>query len=672
MQMKPYVRAAMLAAASINFSVPVFAQALKELPAVVVTGNPLGSDLSDLVSPVSVMDDHDLTLRGASTLGETVGTLPGVSSTWFGPNASRPVIRGLDGDRVRILGNGNGTVDASSLSFDHAVTVDPLVIERVEVVRGPAALMYGGNAIGGVVNALDNRIPQAPQDGVSGRVDGVVGGADSTRALAGRAEIGKNGLTLHADGFTRSTSDLRIPDSTGASRLRNSAADTDGGGIGASFAGDKGYIGASYGVYDSTYGTVAEENVTIDMRSERWDLAGELRDLDGFITGVKFRAGHTDYRHVELDDGEPATRFFSKGTDLRLEASHRQIGAFRGVIGAQYDSSDFSALGDEAFVPSTHTHNRALFVFEETRVGDLKLTFGGRIERVEVGSEGGGPDDANNPGTPRFDPSQERRFTARSAAFGAIYPLNDMFSVASQLAHTERAPTFYELYADGPHAATGNYELGDSTLDKERSNSIDAQLRIRKGEHSGSIGVFHSRFSNYIALAGTGTLRDEDGLVNNATGELPEFLYQGVPAKFYGVEAQAHLLLCHCAGDLHLDLQADMVRASNRDTGEPLPRIAPVRGLAALNWQREAVKLRLEVQGARRQDRVDAESTPTAGYTLVNAFASYAFQSGGVNWEAWLRGNNLFDTEARNAVSFLKDIAPMAGRSVMAGLRASF
>ncbi|MFZ5455304.1 MAG: TonB-dependent receptor [Pseudomonadota bacterium] len=667
MQIHRFVGGALAAAASVSFSVPVFAQAIQNLPAIVVTGNPLGSDLSDLVSPVSVMDDHDLTLRGASTLGETVGNLPGVSSTWFGPNSSRPVIRGLDGDRVRILGNGGATVDASSLSFDHATTVDPLVIERVEVVRGPAALMYGGNAVGGVVNALDNRIPQSPMNGASGRVDGIVGGADSTRALAGRVEFGKNGLNLHADGFTRSTSDLRIPDG----RLRNSAAGTEGGGFGASFAGERGYVGASYGVFDSTYGTVAEENITIDMRSERWDLAGELREIDGFITGVKFRAGHTDYKHVELADGSPETRFFSKGTDLRVEAAHAQLGPFRGVVGVQLDSSEFSALGDEAFVPSTNTDTRALFLFEETRVGDLKLTFGGRVERVEVGSDGGGPDDANNPGTPRFDPAQERRFTARSAAFGAVYPLNDTFSVATQLAHTERAPTFYELFANGPHAATGNYEVGNAALDKEQSNSIDAQLRVKRGEHSGSIGVFHSRFRNFIALADTGIRREEDGLIDPA-GELPEFAYQAVPAKFYGLEAQAHLLLCRCAGELHLDLQADMVRAANRDTGEPLPRISPMRGMAALNWHREALNLRLEVQGARRQDRVDDLGTPTAGYALVNAFASYGFQAAGVNWEAWLRGNNLFDTEARNHVSFLKGIAPMPGRSIMAGLRATF
>jgi iron complex outermembrane receptor protein len=661
----------MLAASIAAMSSPVMAQAIKDLPTVVVTGNPLGSDLSDLVSPVSVMDGNDLTLRGASTLGETVGSLPGVSSTWFGPNASRPVIRGLDGDRVRILNNGGATTDASSLSFDHAVTIDPLVVERVEVVRGPAALMYGGNAVGGVVNTLDNRIPQGPQSGASGRLDGVLGGADSTRAVAGRGEFGANGFTLHVDGFRRRTSDLRIPDSAGTSRLRNSAAESEGGGVGFSFAGDKGHIGASYGQYDTLYGTVAEPTVTIDMRSERWDIAGEARDLGGFITGLKFRAGHTDYKHVELDDGAPATRFFNKGTDVRVEASHAPIGAFRGVIGAQFDDSKFSALGDEAFVPSTHTDTRALFLFEETKIGNLKLTFGGRIERVEVDTDGGGPDDPNNPGTPRFDPSQERRFTARSAALGAIYPLSATFSVASQLAHTERAPTFYELFANGPHAATGNYEQGDAGLDTEKSNSIDLQLRIKHGEHSGSIGVFHSRFNNYIALAGSGRNREENGLIT-PVGELPEFVYQAVPAKFTGLEVQAHLLLCRCAGELHLDLQADMVRASNRDTGEPLPRIAPMRALAALNWHHDRLQARLEAQGVRRQDRVDEDGTPTAGYTLVNAFASYGFTAGGRGWEAWLRGNNLFDTEARNHVSFLKTMAPLPGRSVMAGLRMNF
>ncbi len=669
--LKHSVRGAVVAASIVSFSVPVFAQSIKDLPAVVVTGNPLGSDLSDLVSPVSVMDDHDLTLRGASTLGETVGNLPGVSSTWFGPNSSRPVIRGLDGDRVRVLGNGGVSLDASSLSFDHAVTIDPLVVERVEVVRGPAALMYGGNAVGGVVNTLDNRIPQSPLQGASGRVDSLLGGADSTRALAGRAEFGGKGVNVHVDGFRRRTSDLRIPDSTGASRLRNSAAESEGGGFGVSLAGNSAYIGASFGLYDSLYGTVAEPEVSIDMRSERWDLAGEARDLDSFITAVKFRLGHTDYTHTELDAGTPATRFATRGNDFRLEASHAPVGAFRGMVGLQVESSDFSALGDEAFVPSTETDMRALFLFEETHVGDLKLTFGGRIERVKVVSGGGGPDDANAPGTPRFDPSQERRFTARSAALGAVYPLSEVFSVASQLAHTERAPTFYELFADGPHAATGNYELGNARLDKESSNSIDLQLRARSGEHSGSVGVFYSRFRNFIALAGSGVNRREDGLIDPA-GDLPEFVYQAVPAKFSGVEAQAHLLLCRCAGELHLDLQADYVRASNRETGEPLPRIAPVRGMAALNWHRDALQVRFEAQGVRRQDRVDAGGTPTAGHTLFNAFASYAFTAGGMGWEAWLRGNNLFDVEARNHVSFLKDLAPLPGRSVMAGLRATF
>ncbi len=665
------LRSAVVAASTVFLSVPAFAQAVKALPAVVVTGNPLGSDPSGLASPVSVMDDHALTLRGASTLGETVGNLPGVSSTWFGPNASRPVIRGMDGDRVRLLGNGGASLDASSLSFDHAVTIDPLVIERVEVVRGPAALMYGGNAVGGVVNTLDNRIPQSAVDGVGGRAETVLGGADSTRALAGRAEFGGAGVNLHVDGFRRRTSDLRIPDSSGASRLRNSAADSEGGGVGASFAGDGGYVGLSYGVYDSDYGTVAEPHVTIDMHSERWDLAGEARDLDGFISGVKFHFGHADYTHTELDSGTPATRFATRGNDFRLEASHAPFGAWRGTFGLQFERSNFEARGDEAFVPSTDTDTRALFLFEETRVGDLKLTFGGRLERVKVGSDGGGPDDANAPGTPRFDPAQQRRFTARSASVGAVYPLDEVFSLATQLAHTERAPTFYELFADGPHAATGNYELGNAALGKERSNSIDLQLRVKRGDHSGSIGVFHSRFSNFIAVSGTGVRRDEDGLINPA-GELPEFVYQAVPAKFSGFEAQARLLLCRCSGELHLDLQADAVRATNRDTGEPLPRIPPLRGMAALDWLHDTLQLRLETQGVRRQDRVDAGGTPTAGYVLVNAFASYGFTAAGIGWEAWLRGNNLFDTEARNHVSFLKDIAPLPGRSVMAGLRARF
>lgn len=666
--------------------------AAAELPPVVVTANPLGSELFELVPPVSVLDGRELFLRREATLGETLDRLPGVSSTAFGPNASRPVIRGLDGDRVRLLQNGVGVSDASSLSFDHAVSVDPLLVERVEVVRGPAALLYGGTAIGGVVNTLDNRIPLAPVSGVGGRAEARFGGAADERGGAALLEAGNGRVALHADGYTRRTDDLRIAGRAVSSRLRaaggaedflldadgrqpNSSAESHGGGLGVATHWDGGRAGVSWGLFDSDYGTVAEEAVRIDMRSRRWDVVAELDDPAPAVSGVKFKFGRTDYQHAELEDGEVGTTFLSDSHEARVELNHAQFGLFTGMVGVQLHDTDFSALGDEAFVPGTRSRSRALFVFEEARLGAWKLDLGGRLERASVRSEGGGA---------RFGAAQDKDFTPVSVALGALYSFTPNLALAANLSHSERAPTFYELFANGPHVATGVYELGDDVLAKERSNALDLALRWRRGPHSASVGVFHSRFGNYLALASSGNSRGADGELNPVDGDgdgvadgsgeeiLPEFAYQGVPAALSGFEAEGRFRLLERGATLDLELRGDYTRAKRRDTGEPLPRIPPLRVGAALDYRLEGFGARLEVNHARRQNRVGDNELPTDGYTLANAALFYRFGPAGQRWEAFLRANNLFDREARNHVSFLKDIAPLPGRGVLAGVRATF
>ncbi len=666
------------------------------LQEVVVTGNPLGSELFDLAAPVSVLGGQDLFLQRKSTLGETLESLPGVSTTGFGPNVGRPVIRGLDGDRIRILQNGAGMLDASSLSYDHAVAIDPMVVERAEVVRGPAALFYGGNAVGGVVNVIDNRIPQYALEGVTGRAEGRFGGADSEKAGGAVFEVGNGSFALHADVYQRDTDDLKIPGFARSARLRaadpqpveaqgtlpNSASKSDGGALGLSHTWVNGYIGISRSGFNSKYGTVAEPEVTIDMQSSRWDIAGEWRELGGVFKALKFKAGNTDYKHTELDAGIPATEFRNKGNDLHFEATHGRLGPLQGAVGLQFTDFKFSALGSEAFVPSTSTNVKSGFFYEELPLGDIKLSFGGRHERTEVSSEGGGPVPFGAV-APRFDPAQTRSFSGNSGALGAVWSFTPGVALALNGAYTERAPTFYELFANGPHAATGAYEVGNAAFGKEKSKALDVSLRLKSGKHSGSISLFENRFDNFITLFNTGNTRGADGELNPVdagdgtsinTGEeiLPEQAYLAVPAKFRGAEAEGRFRLMERGGKLDLLVNAGYVRAEDRSSGQPLPRIAPLRYGVGLDYRRDRLGARVDATVYSEQDRVTANELPTDGYTMLNVAVTYRVPVNGLRLEAFLRGVNLLNEEARNHVSILKDIAPLGRRSGQIGIRGQF
>jgi iron complex outermembrane receptor protein len=666
--------------------------------AVVVTATPSRSNLFDLVAPADVLAGPRLSRERRSTLGETLGRVPGISATGFGPQVSRPIIRGLDGDRIRILQNGVGTHDASSLSFDHAVPYDPLAAERVEVVRGPAAVLYGGNAVGGVVNVIDNRIPDTPVRGFTGHGEGLFGGADRARSASGSLEAGNGTFALHADGFVRRTRDLEIPgfarsarqraadgpgiaQSTG--RLPNSDARSSGGTLGGSVDWSDGYLGLAYQGYESNYGSVPEPAVRVDMQSERRDLAGELRPQASLVTGIKFKLGRTDYRHDEIDAGTVGTMFRSRGSDGRLEVSHDRLGPLTGALGVTFNDTKFSALGAEAFVPSTDSDSRAFFVYEEAALGALKLSGGVRGERARIRSAGSGPADPAT-GLPRFDPPQTRSFSVNSSAFGALYRLNDALALAGNLSFTQRAPTFYELFANGPHAATGAYEVGTAGFDKERSRSLDAGLRWRSGPNSASVSAYRTRFRNFIALARSGNTRGADGELNPAdadgdevadgSGEeiLPELVWAQVPARFTGFEAQAHWQIYERSGSVDLELKGDLVRATDLSTGAPLPRISPRRLGAGLQYTLNRFSARIDVVYAAAQNRVAPNELPTDSYTLTNLYITYRLAEQPASLTAFLRVDNLFDREAREHSSFLKDQAPRGGRAIVVGLRGSF
>ena len=644
------------------------------LPPVVVTGNPLGSDLFDLAAPTSVAQGLRLRQTLAPTLGDTLANELGVSASSYGPNASRPVIRGLDGDRIRILQNGIGVLDASGASVDHAVGVEPLTIDRIEIVRGPATLLYGGNAVGGVVNVIDNRIAtERLERSVMGAVDLRYGSAARERSQGVRLALGNDQLVLTANAFNRRAANLRIPDFARSrrerardprpiedeprGRLPNSDASGEGGGLGLSLLHPRGYNGVSYAQIDNRYGTVAEADVRIGLRQTRYDFAGEYRP-SGLVRAVRYKAGYTDYAHTEYESfTNPGTKFSSSGFDSRIEVIHNRIAGLEGALGMQLKRFTFSAVGDEGFLPQTLTESASVFLFEQATLGAVKLSAGARAETVSVGAQ----EDA------RFGSELKRRFYPSNFAFGALWSIDREFALAANLAANRRAPTYQELFANGRHAATRAFELGDRGLGIERSTSVDLALRKRSGALTGSVGVFYNVFRNFVALAPTG---GNDG---DPANPLPIFAYRPVPAILKGVEAQVAYRAFERGGAVvAVELRGDLTRANNRDTGEPLPRIAPYRFGAGLVLNYASANARLEVTRWMGQNRVAGTEQPSDGFTMMNLTLGYELRTLRTQWELFVRGVNLLNEDARMHSSFLKEIAPLSGRGVVTGVRIAF
>jgi iron complex outermembrane recepter protein len=637
-----------------------------DLDQVPVTGNPLGVASDDMVVPVSVLGGRELSLRRQGTLGETLNGIPGVTATQFGPNASRPIIRGLDGERVRIMQNGVGVLDASSLSFDHAVGIDPLIIEQIDVVRGPAALLYGGSAMGGVVNAIDHRIPKESLDGYTGRAEARFGGPDNTRNGAAVMDVGNGIFALHADVYSRETSNLEIPgyavskrksradgtprDSKGDGKLNNSAALANGGALGASWTFDTGYLGVSYADSNNNYGTVAEDSVRIDMQNKRLELAGEVRDLKGPLQKLKLRMAHTDYQHVELEDGVVGTTFKNRGMEGSLEATHVPLGKVNGVLGYQFQNTRFQALGEEAFVPSVVTQSQALYVYEELPIDKHKITFGGRLGETTV----------NSSADVIFTQAFNNRFNPNSFALGGLYTIDDAWSATANLSHNERAPSYFELYANGEHVATGQFEVGNANLNKETSNGIDAQLKWKANGHSITFGAYATRFQNFIGLFNNGATDPGSGL--------PIANFQAVPALFKGLELEGKFAL---NDEWALKLRGDYVHAKDTRNNEYLPRISPLRLGGGLDYRLGNWNARVDVLHAFKQNNVAENELKTDGYTNLSALVAFKLPVK-YNVELFAKANNLLNDEIREHASFLKDISPAGARSILVGARADF
>lgn len=648
----------------------------------------------ELLAGTSVLTGTDLQRNLDGQIGEVLARLPGVSATSFAPGVSRPVLRGLQGDRVRVLTDGIGSLDASNTSADHAVPIDPLTAERIEVLRGPAVLLYGSSAIGGAVNVIDKRIPLAVPDepvhfdalaGLDTAYDLREGGASIDVPLASR-------LVFHADGSYRKTDDVRIPgyalvpslredllaeadaadDAGEAAELReianqrgtlpHSAVETWSAGAGLAWIGDKGSLGISAGWYDTTYGISERpgaeeeggeeaeggehEGVAIDLHQFRAGLRGTLDLGSGFFSQARTRWGYSDYKHAEIEGGEVGTTFLVDGVEGRLELVQNQRGGWSGSIGAQYLHRNFEAIGEEAFVPPNTTDQFGLFTLQEIEFGPWRAQAGGRYEHTDttVASLG-----------------IQRDFDTFSGALGLSRDLGGGLTASVNGSRSERAPTTEELYANGPHVATQQFEVGNPDLTKEGAWGLEGYLRGRAGPADLSLSVYKNWFENFVYLQDLGTL--EDGL--------PVYRQLQQDADFIGIEGEVTVPVWRGGGwTLLANAKGDYVRATLAD-GSPVPRIPPLSLLGALELQSSRWEARAEVEWYDKQDRLAALETPTDGFAFVNASVAWKPLRGSENFTLMLQANNLFDVEGRRHVSFTKDFVPLAGRNVKLTARLS-
>jgi len=667
---------------------------------VTITARPV--DQRSLVEPAQQLSGAALTQRQGSTLGDTLDNLPGIANSSFGPNVGRPVIRGMEGDRVQILQNSGANLDVSGLSSDHAVPIDPLTTERIEVLRGPAALLYSGGAMGGVVNVMDNRIARErafdAQGGVMGKAEVRAGGAANERSRGAMVEAGNDQVALHVDAFDRSTQALRVPkemscDGTpNGRRVCNSASDSQGGAVGGTLLLDRGYLGLSTSEYRSTYGTVAEPTVRIGMLRRHQVMEGLLRDVGGF-DNVKFQWGHTNYTHTEYEGAVASTRFDNQGNDLRLEGRQQALRLSNGMqldgtVGIQHDSNDLQAEGLEKFVGPSRTQSAALFTYQALKTSWGQLSAGARTESVRVALRDNFGGNA----------AQTQQFNPLSVGVGVMRNWREGESpngwqISSHLNANQRAPKDYELFAHGPHVATAAYEVGNASIGLEKATQFDVGGEWKHGAHQLGVTAFSSHFANYISQQPSGDYRLSNGnaAIQTDAGAMPVYNFEGVRARFYGIESTAKVRMVggHEAvlssnaahGTMDLDLRADAVHAQDLTHNSPLPRIAPMRLGADAVWSRNAWGARLGFMHAAAQNRVPnngaSPGITTAANTLWSAALNYHTHSGPTHWLLFAKLDNLTNQLAYSSTSVLtqtmgSNAPPLAGRSVKVGAQVSF
>ncbi len=629
-----------------------------------IHARPPGSQsLEHTAPPVSILSGEELERRQTNTIGETLNREPGVTGTQFGAGASRPVIRGLGGPRVRVLRDGIGTLDAATISPDHQTTVEPFQAEQIEVMRGPATLLYGSGLSGGLVNVTTGRIPEYVPEFEAG-LHGQYESANTGKLAGVRVRGGFDQLALHFDGLTRDTDDYKAANGT----VKNSFVETQEASLGTSWTGSRGFFGLSFGRYQTKYGIPIDpqepdESVFIDLDQNRWDLAGRLDNPSVGLRSISVRAGYNDYDHTEFEGpGEVGTVFKNKAWEGRLELNHKPLGPLTGTIGAQYVYRDFEATGEEAFVQPAKQRTASMFLFEDADWRDWHFEASGRIELQTI--------------DPEMSAGNNIDHTVYSLSGGAIWNFTPGYAVGLTATRSQRPPALVELLVDGPHFATGTFEIGDARLDAETSNNLDLSLRKTDGRLTWRANVFVNLIDDFIFAQsqdsdgdGSADRVDDEG---NPGGELLLINYAQTNALFFGAEVEAlYGLFDNANGTLDARLFGDWVRGQ-RTSGPDLPRISPARLGFGLDYHRGPLEGTIEAMQVFTQSATAPLETRTSGYTMLDLGLSYTLYAAPLETKVFLRGTNLLDENARRHNSFIKDRAPLQGRSTIAGVNVQF
>lgn len=658
--------------------------------AIVITGSkrPVG----DILGGVSVMDTQELAHDLKPSLGDTLADLPGVSSSSFGPSSSRPILRGLSGEDAPILIDGLTSLDLSSSDPDHAVAINPITAEQIDVLRGPGALLYNSSAIGGIVNVIDDRIPRHAPDRV--RADLLANYATAANERSGNlgVDVPLGGhFVLHADGSYSKYDDLHVggfllskplreealaspdPDVRALADLKdklpNTAGRSDDLGAGVGYVDGDLNVGVSYSHHDAKYGVpirfsldpeVEPEAPTIDAHQDRGDVRAAI-PTGGFFKSFEFRGGLSKYRHAEIEAGGAiGSRFSSNGGEMRADLVQASRGGWSGTSGVQYLNQDFKIRGEEKYLPDSDNRRTGLFTLQTVEHGPVRFEGGARVDFSRLRADA---DEqlAGNGGTIGTVPLS-RSFTSISGSIGANYDLVSDWRIGLSLSHSERAPTVNELFSNGPHGGSQQFLHGDPELGKQKSNGAELSIHRTTGPIHVQASIYYNRYSNYLFEAPTGQLQDD----------LPVYEYRQGRANYYGFEIDSDAKFGRALGiDWGAEVVADATRANIINFGDA-PEIPPLRVLAGLTGTRGQVDGRVEVERVSAQHRTAPEETPTPGYTMVNASFDWHPFAADPELTLSLTANNIFDVEARRHASDLKDYAPLAGRDIRVSARVNF